>query len=363
MAGLRTGDQIVQVWWIDWAYSALVHGQIPSSPIWLNYPVGVNAGVNGSMLMLGTAGFADYGHLRSRGLVERPREGRPVRIGALDVRRPAALDELVAGRLLRRTALRLLHLRDDAGVGTVLHLRAASPDFFLLLYEGLVRQQWSAKRTGILLAVVCAAQFFVSPEIFASTVLMGHQRDRRCICWLTGDICPSSAHYLKRSVSVGHWSVRFFWSASRLHALRAPGTSNGVPNPPSDLALLTATCSVAIVPGDFQRLATSRALVFRTAFTGLVSDVSSGVPLRSCARRHRRTGARARHRAARRQHGALSLILSFGSTLYIGGHDTHVPIPIGCPGSPAPAPKVGLSSRFCLFTILFGCSDCRLRAR
>ena len=47
------------------------------------------------------------------------------------------------------------------------------PIIYLLLYEGLVRQRWRPARTGVLLAVVCTAQFLVSSEIFASTVLFG----------------------------------------------------------------------------------------------------------------------------------------------------------------------------------------------
>ena len=47
------------------------------------------------------------------------------------------------------------------------------PVIFLLLHEILVRQQWRPGRTGALLGVVCALQFFIWSEVLASTVVMG----------------------------------------------------------------------------------------------------------------------------------------------------------------------------------------------
>jgi hypothetical protein len=47
------------------------------------------------------------------------------------------------------------------------------PLIFLLLHEILVRQQFRPGRTGVLLGLGCALQFFISTEVLASTVVMG----------------------------------------------------------------------------------------------------------------------------------------------------------------------------------------------
>ena len=58
----------------------------------------------------------------------------------------------------------------------------------------------------------------------------------------------------------------------------------------------------------------------------------------------------------------VSLILSLGSTLYVGGHDTHLPLPFAVLVH-LPLTQGFLASRFSLYTILFGCSDRRHRSR
>ena len=49
----RSLDQIQQIWFIEWAYYALAHGHNPFFTQLQNYPVGINLGVNTSMLGLG----------------------------------------------------------------------------------------------------------------------------------------------------------------------------------------------------------------------------------------------------------------------------------------------------------------------
>ena len=38
MADLRSADQISQLWWIEWAYQALIHGHNPLFTSWQNDP-------------------------------------------------------------------------------------------------------------------------------------------------------------------------------------------------------------------------------------------------------------------------------------------------------------------------------------
>jgi hypothetical protein len=173
MAGLRSADQISQVWWIEWAYEALIHGSNPLFTNWQNYPAGINAGVNGSMLLLGALASPItflFGPVVSWNVLERTAPFVSALSMCLVVRRwtswwPAAF---VGGLLYGFSS----YVTSQSG-----HLFLAfvplPPLFFLLLYEALVRQRWSPRRVGALLGLVSAAQFFVFSEIFASLVMMG----------------------------------------------------------------------------------------------------------------------------------------------------------------------------------------------
>ncbi len=54
VSGPGGADQTIQVWWIAFAAHALAHGLNPFFSNWINYPVGLNAGPDNSMLLLGT---------------------------------------------------------------------------------------------------------------------------------------------------------------------------------------------------------------------------------------------------------------------------------------------------------------------
>ena len=294
MAELRSADQISQVWWIEWAYQALIHGHNPLFTSWQNDPVGINAGVNGSMLVLGALVSpitSLFGPVVSWNLLERAAPFVSALAMCLVLRRwtswwPAAF---VGGLLYGFSSYVLTQ-----GGHLFLAFVPLPPLFFLLLHEVLVRQRWNPVRAGALLGLVCVAQFFIFSEVFASMVLMG---------------VGATALYLlanRRHLSVDtHYLKTYCISAAVVggallvypifFTLFGPQHINGVPNPPADLAELHGDLLALALPGYLDRLAVSGAALVLLARLG--HDVLGDSPSRGY-RSHRLSLAPARHRPA-----------------------------------------------------------------
>jgi hypothetical protein len=349
MAGPWSADQIMDIWWIEWDYFALIHGHNPLFTDWLNYPVGLNAGVNTSMLALGwlvsPITFL-FGPVVSWNVLERAAPFVSALSMCLVLRRwtrwwPAAF----VGGLLYGFSCYVT----SSGSHLNLAFVPLPPLFFLLLYEALERQRWRPKRTGALLGLVCAAQYFIWPEIFASMVIMGATAT---VLWVLANRkhISGNRHYLKMT------SISFLLVGAVLlvypitFTLFGPEHINGVPNAPTNLAALHGDLVGLLVPGYFQRLAIPRLRSYyllnsATMYLGIPLVVAIGVIV-----------VLLRKRGIVLLAGALtiiSLILSLGSTLYVGGHDTHLPLPFIVLAH-LPLAQGILSTRFSLFTILFG---------
>jgi hypothetical protein len=349
MAGLRSADQISQVWWIEWAYEALIHGSNPLFTNWQNYPAGINAGVNGSMLLLGALASPItflFGPVVSWNVLERTAPFVSALSMCLVVRRwtswwPAAF---VGGLLYGFSS----YVTSQSG-----HLFLAfvplPPLFFLLLYEALVRQRWSPRRVGALLGLVSAAQFFVFSEIFASMVMMGAGATVLYLFANRKHISVDS-HYLKTTGIHAVLAGAVLLVYPIFVTLFGPQHINGVPNPPADLAALHGDLLGLVVPGYFQRLAVPSLLSYyllssATMYLGIPLVVAIGVIVVLLRRRGIVLLAGAMT--------AISLVLSLGSTLYVGGHDTHLPLPFAVLEH-LPLTQGFLASRLSLYTILFG---------
>ena len=174
MAGFNTSmDSVEQIWWLAWAAHAfpnlhdllLAQGQ--------NYPYGQNFGVNGSMLALGVL-FAPITKLFG-----------PVVTWNLLVRLALAASATSMCFVLRRWTNwwpaaffggLVYAYCGSVNLGSVypfLSFAPLPPLIFLLLHETLARQRWCPARTGILLGLLCAVQFFVSTEVLAITLVAG----------------------------------------------------------------------------------------------------------------------------------------------------------------------------------------------
>ena len=223
------------------------------------------------------------------------------------------------------------------------------PLFFLLLHEALVRQRWNPARAGALLGLVCAAQFFIFSEVFASMVILGVGATALFL-FANRRHLSVGMHYLKTYCIAAVVVGGAFLVYPIFFTLFGPQHINGVPNPPANLAALHGDLLGLVVPGYFDRLAVSR-FARTTCSTrprctwGYLFFVALGLTIVLLRRRGivQLAGAMT----------VISLILSLGSTLYIGGHDTHLPLPFVVLAH-LPLTQGFLASRFSLYTILFG---------
>ena len=173
MAGIGSMDSIGQIWWLAWAAHALpdVHNLFLAQG--QNYPFGANFGQNVSMLAIGVVLMPItklFGPVVAWNIALRLAVAVSAASMCLVLRRwttwwPAAfLGGLLYGFSAYTTAL---------GDSVFLIFVALPPLIFLLLHEIVVRQKWRPGRTGVLLGLVCAVQFFISTEVLASTMVMG----------------------------------------------------------------------------------------------------------------------------------------------------------------------------------------------
>ena len=325
VAGPGGADQTIQVWWIAWAEHALAYGLNPFFSNWLNAPVGINAGPNGSMLVLGliiSPITAVFGPVVAWNVLVRLTLCVSALAMCLCLRRwtrwwPAAfVGGLLYGFCVYQTS--------QAAGYVFLTFVPLPPIVFLLLYEGLARQKWRPARAGVLLAVVCTAQFFVSSEVFASTVLFG------CIGVMLSLVA-------ERKSFAGRWPyVRTFATWAILvgaillalplgMTLFGPQATHGVPN--ATVKLFHGDLLGGIVPTRFQRFTTPGLTSLSTQHFGPSSSLYVGLP---CVLAVAGIVVWLRKRGIVVLAGAmaaLSFALSLGSTLFIGGYDTHVPMP------------------------------------
>jgi hypothetical protein len=168
------GDQFANVWFLRWTPFALLHGHNPFFTTYANYPFGVNLVTNTSAPLLGLLGM-------------------PVTLVAGSIATFNVLSTLAlagsatAGYLFAR---RWTSWRPAAWVGGLLygfspyeigqasgHLNLTfvvlPPLILLAVNEVVVRQEWGPRRAGVTLGLLVTAQFFISSEVLASTVIMG----------------------------------------------------------------------------------------------------------------------------------------------------------------------------------------------
>ena len=352
MTGDLSPDAIEQVWWLAWTAFALPHGHSVFFTPWQNYPAGQNFGVNGSMLALGVL-FMPITKLFG-----------PVVTWNIALRLAVALSASSMCFVLRRWTT----WWPAAFVGGLLYgfsaymaFRGADylflifvplpPVIFLLFHEILVRQQWRPGRTGALLGVVCALQFFIWSEVLASTVVMGaiavvlfllvsrHQLAER-------------RHYAVAAFaySLGVGALLLFLPV--VFTLAGPQSVRGAPSSASTNAVLLPSDLLGSIVPSSQWLSTTQLTAIASQRFASTSDLYLGVPLVvvlasfAVFLRKRRTILFA---------GTLALIafvLSLGPRLRVDGHDTSISLPF-LVFEHLPLVKGFDPGRFSLYTALF----------
>ena len=173
MPGCDCGDQTQEVWFLRWPLYAVSHGLDPFFSTWMNYPKGINLAVNTSSPLLG--------------LASAPLQLTIGSVATYDVLLVAAF---VASALAMCLALRrwvrswaaafsggLLfgfspYMIDQGSGHLFLAAMFLPPIVLVLLDEIVVAQRHGALRDGLLLGVLLALEYFISPEVLAMTVVV-----------------------------------------------------------------------------------------------------------------------------------------------------------------------------------------------
>jgi hypothetical protein len=353
MTGNGSPDVIEQVWWLAWTASALPEGHSIFLTQWQNYPAGQNFGVNGSMLALGVLFLPitkAFGPVVAWNIALRLAVAVSASSMCFVLRRwttwwPAAF---VGGLLYGFSA----YMAYNGANYLFLVFVPLPPVIFLLLHEILVRQQWRPGRTGALLGVVCALQFFIWVEVLANTVVMGAIAVVLCLLVRRHHLAERWRRYAVTAFaySLGVGVLLLFVPV--VFALAGPQGIKGPPTPASILSLLFPSDLLASIVPSSQWLGTAQLTGIASQRFAFASDLYLGVPLVvvlvsfAVFLRKRRTILFA---------GALALIafvLSLGPRLNIDGHQTSISLPFVV-FEHLPLVKGFVPGRFSLYTALF----------
>lgn len=222
------GDQTASVWFLEWVPFAITHGHDPFFTTFVNAPFGVNLLTNTSVPLLGLVGAPVtwlFGPVATFNLWCTLALAGSATAGYAFVRRwvawrPAAF---VGGLLYGFSPYQLAQ---SNGEHLNLTFVVLPPLVLLVAHEVLVRQQRSARRWGIVLGLLLAAQFFLSSEILVSTVVMA------AVCTVATAVIGRRALRSR----LGHALVGLGWAAGvaavllaypAWFALRGPGSIRG----------------------------------------------------------------------------------------------------------------------------------------
>ena len=356
MSGIGSPDAVVQVWWLAWAAFAVPHGLNVFSASWLNYPFGQNFGDQGSLLILGVVLLPItklLGPIVAWNIAVRLALAASAMSMCLVLRRwctwwPAAF----AGGLLYGFSSFIL----GQATGTVylfLILAPLPPLMFLVLHEILVRQRWRPVTAGVVLAVFCAIQFFLSPEVLVGTALIG--------AIATILIIAANRHLL-----IARWRYAagaFGWALLGTVVLLAvpalitfigPEHVSGSPMDPGMLAKLPADLLSPVVPNG-QWIHPNVVSLVANPFESSLKEGGNlylGLPLIIVLICFATFLYKRRAILFAGAMVLICLILSLGSPLWVDNHRTQIPLPFAVIQH-LPVIQGLLASRLSLFTSLF----------
>jgi hypothetical protein len=366
MTGIGSMDAIEQIWWLAWTAFALPHGHNVLLAQWQNFPSGQNFGVNGSMLALGVV-FSPitklFGPVVTWNVLMRLAVAISASSMCLVLRRftawwPAAF---VGGLLYGFSAYTTYW---EGGGGYLFLIFVPLPPLVLLfLHEALARQKWRPLVTGTVLGLTCVVQYFISTEVLASTVATSAIAVVVLVLWNRHDLVDRW-RYAFTSMATGLGVAAVLLVAPVVFTLAGPQHINGVPSPPSKLALIRGDLLSSILPTG-QWLGPSHpssGLTFRYA-----GALYLGIPLLIALIAF---AIFLRRRRAILFFGSMALItfvLSLGPRLYVDGHETPIRLPFLLLER-VPVLQGLLSERLALYTALFsaamfavGIDELRLR--
>ncbi len=349
------GDPVQQSWFLGWMPWALLHGHNPLFTNWIDYPIGANLGVNTEMPLLGLL-------------------AAPITFAAGSVASFSFLIWLAfpssataAFFVLRRWTRSnvasvcggLLYGFSPYIVGQGFqHLNLSfvplPPLIFMALYEVVVDQRSRPRRWGAALGLLVTAQYLISPEVLATTlvvaflalviVLVTRRRaiDRRRLVHIRRALVPGA---LISVVLLGYPIYYFFAGPRRFHG---PVQGKGINNP------FRVDLLGAIVPTSAQRFAPSALVSLGDKFSGGFGENGSylGIALLLLVLW---LVVRYRHDRGIVLAGALAVVayvLALGPKLMIAHHLTAIPLPFDALGR-LPLLEDVLPSRFSVYEQFF----------
>jgi hypothetical protein len=322
-------DAAQESWFLAWPAFALTHLHSLFYTNWIGFPAGVNLAANTSMPLLGllaspvvaAAGpIAAYNLLLRLGFAVSATSAFYV-LTRWGCRRPAAF----VGGLVYGFSPFLV----GEGLGHVFLVFAPIPPLlFLCLSELMWRQRRPPWQLGLAIGVLAAAQFYISAEILATTILLllvaaagvvlPRESDRQRVRYALTSLAYAGGVFLLLS----GYAIWFFLAGTR----HITGPSHSV----ASLDPYRADLLSAVIPTGSQLLAPFGLATVGNRLTG--HDITEtgayiGIPLLillSVIVVRYRKDVRIRFAAGM---AAASYVLSMGSHLRVDGVETHVPLP------------------------------------
>jgi hypothetical protein len=164
------GDQAQEVWFLAWLAFVLHHGHNLFFTWWMNVPSGVNLATNTAMPLLGVVGAPItwlLGPLATYNLLLRLAFIVSAFSMCLVLRRwttwwPSAF---FGGLLYGFSAFMV-----GQGEGHLFLTMVPIPPLMLLMVDEIIgRRRWPARRSGVVLGLLCVVQYLISPEILVIT--------------------------------------------------------------------------------------------------------------------------------------------------------------------------------------------------
>ena len=221
------GDQFANVWFLRWTPFALIHGHNPLFTTYANYPFGVNLLTNTSAPLLGVLGMPVTllaGSIATFNVMSTLALAGSATAGYAFARRwttwrPSAW---VAGLLYGFSPYEIGQATGHLNLTFVV----LPPLILLGVHDVVVRQHRSPRRAGVLLGLLVAAQFFVSSEVLASTVVIGG------VCVVAAAVVGhrSVTAHVRRAVEGSLWAAGVagvLLAYPVWFAVRGPGSISG----------------------------------------------------------------------------------------------------------------------------------------
>jgi hypothetical protein len=348
-------DQVQEVWFLAWPAYALTHAHSLFFSNWIDYPSGINLGVNTSFPLLGLLAAPitlALGPVFSYNFLLWLAFPASATSMMFVLRRwtdwwPAAF----AGGLLYGFSPYMV----GQGWGHLHLVFVPVPPLILLtLHELLVRQLRSAPRTGILLGGLSAAQYLISSEIFTTVILMSA-------------IGVAVLIFARPREIIGHWrhAATGLGYAVALcgivlaypiwFALAGPQHLVGLPHPPSSLRRYQGDLAAVLLPTLDERFAPNQLVAAGSSLT--FGDVAEnglylGLPLVLVLIGFTIALWKRRIVSFSAVMLLVAFVLALGPRLTYGNHATGIPLPWSL-ALRVPLLQEAVTARFSLYMQLF----------